>query len=70
MLNQSNKASQSKAIQRAIVVLETTQPRWVLERSGMATVIADAKRRHPSPVGSTPRRSGRTAVAASSRVLG
>lgn len=61
-MHRSNKANESKAIQRAIVVLETTQPRWVLERSGMAQVIADAKARHGSPSAS-PTRHRRQATA-------
>jgi hypothetical protein len=69
MVSQSNRANGSKAIRRAIAVLETTQPGWVLERSGMAKVIADAKRRHGSPVGGATRRGRPTAAAAGSRAL-
>jgi hypothetical protein len=51
-MSHPNRANESKTIQRAIAVLETTQPTWVLERSGMAKVIADARRRYGLPAGS------------------
>lgn len=45
----ANSPNEAKVIRRAIELLESNEPTWVLERSGMAQLIAGARAHYGWP---------------------